>query len=47
MIVFELDHSAAVDADEVIVRWFVEKVGIVGFLVLPEVDFSEEAGFYE
>lgn len=40
--VLELHHTAAVDADEVVVRGLVEKVGVVGGLVVAEVDFAQQ-----
>lgn len=42
VVVLELDDFPAVDTDEVIVRWLVEKVGIVGRLAVAQVDFLEE-----
>jgi hypothetical protein len=45
--VLEFDDAAAVDADEVVVGGFVDEVGVVGGLVVAEVDFAEEVGFDE
>ena len=45
--VLEFDDVVAVDADEVVVVWVVDEVGVVVFLVAAEVDFVEEASFGE
>jgi len=43
--VFEFNHLAAVDADEMIVIGGFEKVGVVNALVAAEVDLAQEAAF--
>jgi len=43
--IFELDDPPAVDTDEVIVRGFVEEVGVVGGLIITEIDFTEQVCF--
>lgn len=43
ILVFELNHLAAVDADEVIVIGGFEKIRIVDAFISPEVDLAKEA----
>ena len=47
VVVFELDDPPTIDANEVIVGRFVEKVRVVGGLAVAEVDFLEESGLGE
>lgn len=47
VVVFEFEHFATIDADEVIVGGTVEKVGVVGGLAVAEVDLVQEVGFGE
>jgi len=47
VIIFELDDLAAIDADEVVVGWAVEKIWVVGGLAVTEVDFLDECRFDE
>ena len=45
--VFEFHHPPAVDADQMVVRWLVEEVGIVGRLVVAEVDFAQQIRLHQ
>lgn len=45
VVVLEFDDFAAVDADEVVVRWGVVVVRVVGGLITAEVDFYKQACF--
>ena len=47
MFVLEFNDLATIHADEVIVGWFVEKVGIEGRLSISQVNFLEEPGLRE
>ena len=43
--ILKLHDTSAIDANEVIVRGLVEKVGVVGGLVVSEIDFTKQIRF--
>ena len=45
--VFELNDLAAVNTDQVVVGWAVDKIGIVGFLVISKINFMKQSGLNE
>ena len=47
MCVFKFEHLSAVDTNKVIVRWAFDEVRVVSLLVIAEIDFVQEASFYE
>ena len=47
MRILEFDHATAVNADEMVVRGLVDKVGIVSGLVFTEVDFPQQIRVHE
>ena len=47
VVVFELEHFATINTDEVVVGGAVEEVGVVGGLAVAKIDFVEEVGFGE
>ena len=47
MRVLELNHAAAIDAEQMVVRRLVVEVRIVGRLVLAEIDFAQQARLHQ
>jgi hypothetical protein len=47
MRVLELHHPSTVDADEMIVRWLVVEIWIIGRLIFPEVYFPQQICFHQ
>jgi len=43
--VLEFDHLATIDTHEVVVCRAFDKIGIIGFLVVPQIDLMKQACF--
>ncbi len=47
VLVLELQHTVAVEADEMVVLGFIEEIGVVVGLVSPQIDFTQQPAFHQ